>query len=125
MSDPISDLITRIKNASALRKERVVVPFSRFKEAVVNVIKDNGFIVDYKITTLSGHKYLEIILDKNPIMHIKRLSKPGQKLYVSKKNIPRPLRGMGLVIISTPMGVISGREAMKNNTGGELICEVW
>lgn len=101
------------------------MPFSKFKQAVLNVMKENGYIGSYKTEVVDNKKILIVNLQESSIRHIRRLSKPGQRIYVTKKDIPRPLRGMGLVIISTPKGVISGFEAQKKNTGGELICEVW
>lgn len=125
MSDPIADLITRIRNAYAAHKSSVVIPYSKFKEAILNVMKKNGYIDNIEIKTINSIKYLHVNIEKSNISHIRRLSKPGQRIYVAKKDVPKPLRGMGLVIVSTPKGVISGKEAAKANTGGELICEVW
>ncbi len=125
MSDPIADLITRIRNAYAVHKSSVMIPYSKFKEAILNVMKNNGYIDSVEIKTIKNIKYLSVNLENSSMSHIRRLSKPGQRIYVAKKDLPRPLRGMGLVIISTPKGVISGKEAAKINTGGELICEVW
>jgi len=125
MSDPIADLITRIKNAKNARKEQLILPFSKFKKAVLAVMKDNGYVDSIEEKTIKDKKYLVVGIAEASITHIKRLSKPGQRIYVAKKDIPRPLRGLGLIIISTPRGVISGKEAAKLNCGGELICEVW
>lgn len=125
MSDPIADLLTRIKNAKAVNKNTVIVPYSKFKESVVKVIQEEGYIASFGLKTIENHKYLILDIKDSKITHIRRISKPGQRNYVSKKFIPKPLRGMGLIIMSTPIGVISGKEAVKKNTGGELICEVW
>lgn len=125
MSDPIADLITRIKNAKNARKEQVVIPFSKFKKAVLEVMKKDGYVDGIEEQTIDNKKSLVVVISESEITHIRRLSKPGQRIYVAKKDIPRPLRGLGLVILSTPKGVISGREAAKLNCGGELICEVW
>lgn len=125
MSDPIADLITRIKNAKNARKEQLTLPFSKFKKAVLVVMKDNGYVDSVEEKTIKDKKYLVVGIAEASITHIRRLSKPGQRIYVAKKDIPRPLRGLGLIIISTPRGVISGKEAAKLNCGGELICEVW
>lgn len=125
MLDPISDLLTRLRNAKAAKKSAVTAPYSKFKEAVLNVMLKEGFIDKVEIKSDSGHKDLVIYLENSQISHIKRISKPGQRRYVAKKFLPKPLRGMGLVIVSTPKGVLSGREAAKLNLGGELICEVW
>lgn len=125
MLDPISDLLTRLRNAKASRKTMVIAPYSKFKEAVLEVMQKEGFVDKIEVKNNEGKKDLIIYIEKSQLSHIKRLSKPGQRSYVAKKSIPKPLRGMGLVIISTPKGVLSGREAAKHNLGGELICEVW
>ena len=125
MSDPIADLITRIRNAHAVNMSEVCIPYSKFKEAVLKVMHANGYINSYEVKKVKELKNLVVSIKDIDINHIRRLSKPGQRIYVAKTNIPKPLRGMGLVIISTPKGVISGKEAVKLNTGGELICEVW
>lgn len=127
MSDPIADLIVRIKNAQAVNKEQVVVPYSKFKEAIAVVMRDNKFLlnVEKKKDETKGRDNLIITFADRKIMHLKRISKPGQKKYTNEKNIPRPLRGFGLVILSTPKGVISGKDARKKRVGGEIICEVW
>ena len=125
MSDPIADLITRIRNAHAVRMSEVCIPYSKFKEAVLKVMLGNGYIDSYEVKTIKEIKQLVVKIENSDISHIRRLSKPGQRIYVAKKSIPKPLRGMGLIIISTPKGVISGKEAAKLNLGGELICEVW
>ncbi len=125
MSDPIADLITRIRNAYASHKSNVVIPYSKFKEAILNVMKKHGYIDNFEVKSINNIKYLHVSIKESNISHIRRLSKPGQRIYVAKKDLPKPLRGMGLIIISTPKGVISGKDAAKANTGGELICEVW
>lgn len=125
MSDPISDLIVRIKNALEAGHIDVVMPYSKFKMAVLEVIQKNGFIQEFESKNNKDNKDIVIKFGNTSISHIKRLSKPGQRIYVSKRDIPRPLRGLGLIVLSTPKGVISGKEAIRLNTGGELICEVW
>lgn len=125
MSDPIADLITRIKNACANNAAQVTIPFSKFKKAILQVMAENGFIGKMEEKVIDEKKYLIVDISDSVIQHMRRLSKPGQRIYVAKKDIPKPLRGMGLIIISTPRGVISGKDAAKANCGGELICEVW
>ncbi len=127
MSDPIADLVIRIKNAQASNKEQVIVPYSKFKVAIVEVMKKNGFISEFKKQKDSQHEKDNLLIkfSEKRVSHFKRLSKPGQRLYIKGSNIPRPLRGFGLVIISTPKGVLSGHDARKRQIGGELICEVW
>lgn len=125
MTDPISDLVIRIKNAYSNDLEEALVPFSNFKLAILDVIKNNKLIDEVQIKEDKKGKQIRIILKSSRISHIMRLSKPGKRIYVGSDEIPRPLRGMGLIIVSTPYGVISGNEARKKNIGGELICEVW
>lgn len=127
MSDPIADLIIRIKNSQAVNKKQVTVPFSKFKNSIVSVMKENGYVDDIKIIKDETHKIsnLHITLSDKKISHIKIISKPGQRTYTKGNDIPRPLRGFGLLIVTTSQGVISGYEARKKNIGGELICEVW
>jgi len=127
MSDPIADLVIRIKNAQASKKEQVTVPYSKFKEAIVKVMRENGFVTGYQKKKDAQKKRDNLIIEftDKKITHFKRLSTPGQRLYIKGSNIPRPLRGFGLVIVSTPIGVLSGHDARKKRIGGELICEVW
>ncbi len=127
MSDPIADLVIRIKNAQASKKEQVTVPYSKFKEAIVKIMKENGFVTKYHKKKDSQKERYDLIIDftEKKVAHFKRLSTPGQRLYIKSSNIPRPLRGFGLVIVSTSKGVLSGYDARKKRLGGELICEVW
>jgi small subunit ribosomal protein S8 len=123
--DPVSNMISKIKNALSVHKETVSLAYSKIKLEVVKILKKEGFIEDYK------HKENEIIINlkyrgKKPIISdIKRISKPGCRIYAQHKKIPSVLRGLGIVIISTPAGVMTGREAKKKSLGGELICKVW
>jgi len=125
MSDPISDLIIRIKNAQDLRKDDLVLPYSNYKLAVLEVMIKYDLISDIEVKQGKKFKYISIKFGSKQISHIKRISKPGRRHYVKASQIPRPLRGLGLVILSTPSGVISGNEARKKQIGGELICEAW
>ena len=126
-NDPLSDLLTRIRNASTARKSLVVMPYSKLKEQVAGILKDNGFIADVKVATDGGFKSLELSLSPDPeaITSLIRVSKPGRRVYTAAKDIPLVLGGRGLVILSTSRGVMTGREARKNGLGGELICKVW
>jgi small subunit ribosomal protein S8 len=126
-NDPISDLLTRIRNASTARKKVVVMPFSKLKEQVAAILKENGFIENVKVTTDGGFKSLELGLSSNPetITSLIRVSKPGRRVYTSSSDIPLVLGGRGLVIVSTSSGVMTGRDARKKGLGGELICKVW
>ena len=125
MTDPIADLITRIKNAQAVSKSEVIMPYSNFKMAILSVMNKYHIIDSVEVLEDNAFKQIKIVFGENKICHIKRLSKPGRRLYVKSDKIPRPLRGLGLIVLSTPSGVISGRDAKKMKIGGELICEVW
>jgi small subunit ribosomal protein S8 len=125
MTDTIADLISRVKNAQMSNQNGIAVPFSKFKVDILNVMKKNNIIEETKILEEKNLKIIKVNFGTKRISHIKRLSKPGRRYYVKASQIPKPLRGLGLVIISTPKGVISGHEAKKLNIGGELICEVW
>lgn len=129
MTDSISDMLTRIRNGLNNKTEKVNIPYSKFKEAILEVLKNENYIADFQNKPIEGKTNLIVSLRYNNgesvITHIKRLSKPGLRVYSNYQKIPRPLQGMGLVIISTPMGVITGKEAYKKKIGGELICEVY
>lgn len=126
MTDQIADLLTRIRNSVLVGKHEIVLPSSKMREVLLNVLKKEAFIDEIKPVTKNGKKFVKIIISATKLpTHLKQISRPGQRIYVKSKEIPRPLRGLGLVIISTPQGVITGREALKRGLGGELICEVW
>jgi len=126
VTDPIADLLTRIRNAARVRKDMVRAPYSKLKHAVCNVLKANGYIVDVKAIGEGVQKELSIELhDDRADLHIKSISKPGQRIYVKSSEIPHVLEGLGLAIISTPKGVMSGRDAKKQNVGGEYLAEVY
>jgi small subunit ribosomal protein S8 len=126
-NDPISDLLTRIRNASTARKKVVVMPYSKLKEQVAAILKENGFIESLIVTTDGGFKSLQLGLSPNPeaITSLIRVSKPGRRVYTSSSDIPLVLGGRGLVIVSTSSGVMTGRDARRKGLGGELICKVW
>jgi len=130
MTDPIADMLTRIRNAINRRHASVDIPHSKMKESIAQILRDEGFIHRYEVVpdgrfrTIRVHlKYTE---ERRPVMtHLKRLSTPGRRLYAGATQIPRALGGMGIVIVSTPRGVITGTRARRENVGGELVCEVW
>ena len=129
-TDPIGDMLTRIRNASAARHEKVLVPASRLKVRLAEVLRDEGFIKDYVVHQDGPQGAITVLLrysaDREPaISDIKRVSKPGLRRYVSTDEIPRVLNGMGIAILSTSKGVMVDREARKQQVGGELICTVW
>ena len=129
-TDPIGDMLTRIRNASSARHEKVLVPASRLKTRIADVLKEEGFIKDYVLHQDGAQGAITILLkyttDREPaISDIKRVSKPGLRRYVPTDSIPRVLNGMGIAILSTSKGVMVDREARKQKVGGELICTVW
>jgi small subunit ribosomal protein S8 len=129
-TDPIGDMLTRIRNASAARHEKCLVPASRLKVRIAEVLKEEGFIKDYVLHQEGPQGAITILLkysaDREPaISEIKRVSKPGLRRYVPNERIPKILNGMGIAILSTSKGVLVDREARKQKVGGELICTVW
>ena len=128
--DPIANMISSIKNTISTKKEYLLVSFSNIKLKILETLKQNGYIDNYKIVESSyNKKNIKIILkyqnNKNKISHIKRISRPSLRVYISYKQIPLVLDGLGDVIISTPKGVMSGKQARKQKAGGEIICEVF
>ena len=128
-TDPIADMLTRIRNAIAVRKNEVNLPHSNVKEAVATLLKESGFIADVKVTDATIGKNLKVVinsLDENArITEIVRMSKPGRRYYVGSDKIPVVKRGRGLVIVSTSKGMMTGAQAKQQGVGGELICKVY
>ena len=126
-NDSISDLLTRIRNANTARKRLVVMPYSKMKQQVADILKDNGFLEEVKVAADGGFKSLELTLpaDQETITSLIRVSKPGRRVYTSASDIPLVLGGRGIVIVSTSRGLMTGAEAKKNGVGGELICKVY
>lgn len=130
MTDPIADMLTRIRNAGLARHDRTEIPASRMKEAVAKILKSEGFIADVRPSEGEGPKKLTIVLKygrdrQSAIDGIRRVSRPGRRVYVAHDQIPRVLSGLGISILSTSRGLMSDREARRQRIGGELICEVW
>ncbi|GBD10962.1 30S ribosomal protein S8 [bacterium HR23] len=130
LTDPIADMLTRIRNACLVRKEEVLVPSSRLKREIARVLKEEGFIRGYEEVRSGAGKALKIYLayspDKEPLIHgVKRVSKPGLRVYVGKGAIPRVRGRLGVAILTTPQGVLPGHEARKRGIGGEVLCVVW
>jgi small subunit ribosomal protein S8 len=129
LTDPIANMLTIIRNGLSSNKLEVIVPSSKFKVSILEILKKENYISDFQVTTEGVKSTITIKLkyqDKKPVIsHIKKFSKPGMKMYVNYQQIPRPLKGMGLVVISTSQGVISGKDAWRKQIGGELICEVY
>jgi small subunit ribosomal protein S8 len=130
VTDPIADMLTRIRNASMAKLDMVEMNHSIMKNEIARILKREGYISDYVTEGHGGKKNLRVYLkymgEHQPVIRgLRRVSKPGLRRYVPAKKIPRVLGGMGVVIISTPMGILSGREARKSNVGGEIVCYVW
>ena len=130
MTDPITDMFNRIKNAQAVRHKTVEIPFSKMKKKIAEILKKEGFIEDFKQIGKVPKKVIKIKLkyDDNlipAISGIKRISKPGQRIYKKAKEIKRVKGGYGIAIISTNQGLITDKEARKRKIGGEVICEIW
>jgi small subunit ribosomal protein S8 len=130
ITDPIADMLTRIRNANRAGKAETVMPFSRLKAEVARVLKQHGYIADFYAEKLeSGRQVLKVQLKmigkERSIVGIKRISKPGSRRYAGAKEIPRVLGGMGISILTTSRGVMAGHEAKKANLGGEILAYVW
>lgn len=129
LQDPISDMLTRIRNAGSAALSEAVMPGSKMKSAVAEVLKGEGYIRDYSVAKDGPKETLTITLkyykEKSAIEGIKRVSKPSCRVYCGSNDIPKVRNGLGTVILSTPQGVISNRIAKKNNVGGEILCFVW
>jgi small subunit ribosomal protein S8 len=129
VTDPIADLLARVRNAAASQKPEMFLPYSKIKSDVVRILKEEGYITDYAVDTEKAHPRIKITNKfankSSAITGLKRVSRPGLRRYVGAKEIPRVLGGMGIAILSTPRGVLSGREAKKQNVGGELLAYVW
>ena len=131
MSDPIADMLTRIRNANTAKHDTVDVPASKMKIAIADILFNEGYITKYDIVEDGNFKTIRITLkygaDKNEkvISGLKRISKPGLRVYASKDELPRVLGGLGTAIISTNQGVITDKEARKLNVGGEVLCFIW
>jgi small subunit ribosomal protein S8 len=128
-TDPIADMLTRIRNAINVRKSEVSMPHSNVKEAVATLLKKNGFVTDVKVADATIGKTLKVIINGEEenarITEIVRLSKPGRRYYAGATEIPVVMRGRGIVIVSTSKGLMTGKEAKKQGIGGELICKVY
>lgn len=128
-TDPIADMLTRIRNAIAVRKHEVVMPHSKVKQSVAELLKKSGFVKDVKVAELTLGKSLTIVISDDHenarITEIVRLSRPGRRAYVGSAEIPVVKRGRGVVIVSTSKGMMTGDQARKQGIGGELICKIY
>jgi small subunit ribosomal protein S8 len=130
VSDPIADTLTRIRNAIMARHDSVLIPTSRMKLAICRILKEEGFISDYEVLRGKPHRVIKLHLkygDKNQpvISGLERVSKPGLRVYVQRGEIPRVYGGLGIAIVSTSKGVMTGQQAWRQEIGGELLCYVW
>lgn len=129
VSDSIGDMLARIKNGYLAKAKNVTIPHSTLKEKLGKILAKNGYLESSEVKTGNKTKILKMALKykgKTPILtDIKRVSRPGLRIYINKKNIPRVLGGLGMVIISTPKGLLTDRQARKLSLGGEVICKVW
>ena len=130
LTDPIADLLTRIRNANAVHHDKVEIPASKIKRAVVQILKEEGFVKDYEVLSDGKQGVLRVSLKYGPerdrvITGIKRISKPGLRVYAKKEQLPKVLGGLGIAIISTSQGIMSDKQARKTGLGGEVIAFVW
>ncbi|RJQ35591.1 30S ribosomal protein S8 [Candidatus Parcubacteria bacterium] len=129
MTDPIADMLTRIRNAVAVKKPEIVLPFSKLKFSVAQLLEQEKYVAKAEKIKQGNFDVIYIALkynDKGPVIrHIKRISSPGQRIYVASKEMPYVLNGYGTAIISTSKGIMTSQEAKRQNIGGELMCEIW
>ncbi len=130
MSDPIADMITRIRNGSRVKQRSVEIPFSKIKEKIAGILKSEGFVHGYRVEGENISKRIVVELKFGPngedvIHHIQRVSRPGRRIYRKRKEIKRVLNGLGVGILSTPKGVITDKQCRRDNVGGEYLIEVW
>jgi small subunit ribosomal protein S8 len=130
VSDPIADMLTKIRNASSARHEKVEIPTSKLKLEIVKILKTEGFIKNFKKIQAEGVNVIRVFLkydeENEPILHgVEKVSRPGRRVYSGYKDMPRVFNGYGTLIVSTSEGVTTGRKALEKKVGGELICTVW
>lgn len=129
-TDPVADLLTRIRNAINARQQKLDVPASKLKTEIARILKEEGYLANYKATEENGRKLLRLYIkygsnNDAAITNLARVSRPGCRVYVGHNEIPRVLGGLGISILTTPKGVMTGRQARKTGVGGEVLCEVW
>ena len=129
MTDPIADMIIRIKNACMAERKDLVMPHSRVKEAIIKLLKENNYITDYEVIEKAPQKEIKIVLryvgKLSAITDVKRVSKPGKRTYVKASEIPKTLNGYGLTILSSNLGIMDDKAARKAKVGGEILCQIW
>ncbi len=129
LTDPIADMLTRIRNGNTARHTEVKIPFSKIKESIANILKNEGYIVSYEVKEEGTKKDIVVTLKyvdgEAVVKGLKRISKPGRRVYSSVESLPKVLGGLGIAIVSTPKGVITDKECRKHSVGGEVLCYVW
>lgn len=130
MSDPIADLLTRVRNANERRHKYVLMPSSKIKVEIARILQDEGYINGFEVADVEGRPTLRMELrysqGRAPVItQLERVSKPGRRVYVKRRDVPRVLQGMGIAILTTPQGVMTGKRARHENVGGEVLCYVW
>ena len=129
VTDPIADFLARIRNGTRAQKTETFIPYSKIKAEIARILKDEGYISDYSVDTTAAHPRIKVTNKlanrSSAITGLRRVSRPGLRRYVGADEVPRVLGGMGLAILSTSRGVLSGREAKKQKVGGELLAYVW
>ena len=129
LTDPIADMLTRIRNANTAKHNSVLIPFSKIKESIANILKNEGYIVGYEIKEEGNIKDIVVTLKyvdgETVIKGLKRISKPGRRVYSSVEDLPKVLGGLGIAIVTTPKGVLTDKECRKQSVGGEVLCYVW
>lgn len=129
LTDPIADMLTRIRNANGAKHEVVSIPFSKIKESIANILKNEGYISDYEIKEEGSKKDIVVSLKfvdgEAVVKGLKRISKPGRRVYSSVENLPKVLGGLGIAVVSTPKGVLTDKDCRKHSVGGEVLCYVW
>ena len=129
-TDPVADFLARIRNAIRARHQKLDVPASKLKAEIARILKEEGYISNFKPTEEEGHKVIRVYLkygsnNEAAISNVERVSRPGCRVYVRRTEIPRVLGGLGINILTTPKGVMTGRQARKQGLGGEVLCQVW
>lgn len=130
MTDPVADMLTRIRNANFIRKRKVSMPASRIKVRIAEVLKQEGFLSSYEVVEAKPCSELVVNLKFGPdgehvIRSVQRVSKPGRRIYRGAKELPSVLRGLGIYVLSTPKGIVSDRVARRENVGGEVLCKIY
>ena len=130
VNDPIADMLTRMRNGMLVRQKQIVVPGSKIKVAVARILKDEGFIKDFEVTKDAPQPQLRVVLKydrdrKSIVTGLRRVSRPGRRVYVKRSEIPWVLSGLGIAILSTPQGIMTDQKARRLGLGGEVLCYVW